>query len=144
MPAGSSCRRSEALSLILSFTLRQKESMKRRSLGATPRLHAVRKLDKIRFSLDFRRNHLKRRSFLGLRPHILGLISIFNGYAIKNRRKTIKFCRSRGIHPKTPERRGGFGARLLYCHIKKLILSKSQPLNESLFLLFLLAKPIKI
>jgi hypothetical protein len=23
----------------------------------------------------------------GLRPHILGLVSIFNGYAIKNRRK---------------------------------------------------------
>ena len=52
--------------------------------GETPRLRAVRKLDKIRFSLDFRRNHLKRRSFLGLNsPHILGLISIFNGKPLK-------------------------------------------------------------
>ena len=38
--AGDSCRRTKALSLILSFTLRQKESIKNTSLGATVRLYA--------------------------------------------------------------------------------------------------------
>ena len=37
-------------------------------LGCTPWLRAFGKLDKIRFSLDLRRNHLKRRRFLGLKP----------------------------------------------------------------------------
>ena len=61
-------RRSEALSLILSFTLRQKESMIKPRLAETPRLRAVGELDKMEFCLYFSRNHLKRRSFLGLKP----------------------------------------------------------------------------
>ena len=51
--------------------------------GETARLQTAGQIDKMEFSLDFRRNHLKRRSFLGLRPHILGLISIFNGKPLK-------------------------------------------------------------
>ena len=55
------------------YTIRLQAHVPSGVLGCTPWLRALGKLDKIRFSLDFRRNHLKRRSFLGLNsPHILG------------------------------------------------------------------------
>ena len=45
-----------------------------------------------------------------LAPHLLGLISIFNGKPLKIEEK-IMFCCSRAVFPKTPEGTGALDAR---------------------------------
>ena len=126
--------------------------------GETARLQTAGQIDKMEFSLDFRRNHLKRRSFLGLRPHILGWIFLL---FLRNKRKEKEYreatkCRYSGILTKVYEKGSFIADDILQAKILSISIYRKSPflevLNKTawlqqniiLFPIFLLAKPIKI